>query len=84
MHPILVGLSLSCALSAQTFVVDAAGGPGSNFTDIAAAVAAVPDGATLLVRPGSHGGFAIAGKGIALLAQPGAVVGDAWAGVLGN
>ena len=44
-------LPLASALVAQTYVVDAANGPGSQFTDLPTAVAAVPDGATLLVRP---------------------------------
>ncbi|MBK8978262.1 MAG: hypothetical protein IPM29_20350 [Planctomycetes bacterium] len=45
---------------AQTFVVDAAGGPGAHVTSIAAPVAAVPDDSALQVRPvrsrpaGSH------------------------------
>jgi len=58
-------------------VVDAANGPGANFTDIASAVAAVPDGARLLVRPGSYGAFAIAGKGVTVLCEPGVHMLDA-------
>lgn len=65
-----VALFATCG-AAQTFVVDAANGPGTNFTDIAAAVAAVPDGATLLVRPGIYGPFSIAAKGLTLLGGPG-------------
>lgn len=52
---------------AQSYVVDVNNGPGTNYTSIAAAVAAVPDGATLLVRPGDYGSFAIAGKGLTIL-----------------
>lgn len=55
----------------QTYVVAAAGGPGVNFTSIAAAVAAVPDGAVLLVRAGTYAGFAINSKGLTVLADPG-------------
>lgn len=64
------------ALRAQTFEVDAAGGPGVAFTSIGAAVAAVPDGAVLVVRAGSYGGFTIQGKGLAILADPGVSVQD--------
>lgn len=55
----------------QTFVVDAQNGPGTNFTTIAAAVTAVPDGATLLVRPGIYTGFSVVQKGVNVLADPG-------------
>lgn len=67
-------LALGPALAAQTYVVDAANGPGANFTDLPAAVAAVPDGAILLVRPGSYSGFAMTGKGITILGDAGANV----------
>lgn len=60
-------------LSAQTFVVDAANGPGTNFTSLPAAVAAVPDGATLLVRPGAYAGFALQGRGLTVLGD-GAII----------
>ena len=56
---------------AQTFVVDVANGPGTNYVSIAAAVAAVPDGSVLLVRPGNYDGFAISGKGLAVLGGTG-------------
>lgn len=41
-----------------THVVDAAGGPGSNFTDIPPAVAVAASGDTILVRAGTYTGFA--------------------------
>ncbi len=66
--------SLHGTLSAQTFVVDAAGGPGTNFTSIAAAVAAVPDGARLLVRPGTYAAFTVHQKGLTILGDAGAAV----------
>ena len=47
----LVPLCVALALPAQTFIVDAASGPGTNFTDLPPAIAAVPDGAIPLVRP---------------------------------
>lgn len=54
-----------------TFVVDAANGPGANFTDIGAAVAAVPDGSVLLVRAGAYGPVDILGKGVTILCDAG-------------
>jgi hypothetical protein len=57
---------------AQTFVVDAAG--GGAFTSVAAAIAVVPDGAVLLVRPGGYAGFTLNGKGLTILADPGAAL----------
>ncbi|MBM4063103.1 MAG: hypothetical protein FJ265_18705, partial [Planctomycetes bacterium] len=64
-------LCLLSSLAAQTFVVDAANGPGANFTSLPAAVAAVPDGAVLLVRAGSYAGFTTSGKGLTILGDPG-------------
>src|SRR5262249_34779713 len=46
-------------------------------TDIAGAVAAVPDGAVLLVRASSYGPFTVAGKGVTILCEPNTVVLDA-------
>ncbi|MFY9345688.1 MAG: hypothetical protein WAT39_24565 [Planctomycetota bacterium] len=69
-----IALLLAALASAQTFVVDAAGGPGSQFTSIAAAVAAVPNGAVLLVLPGTYAPFTIAGKGLTILGQGGVVI----------
>ncbi|MCA8950523.1 MAG: hypothetical protein KDE27_13545, partial [Planctomycetes bacterium] len=62
---------LACA---QTFVVDAANGPGTNFTDIATAVAAVPDGAILEVRPGEYGVFQIQNKSLTIVGTAGVLV----------
>ncbi|MFK7740519.1 MAG: hypothetical protein AB8H80_09350 [Planctomycetota bacterium] len=59
---------------AQSFVVDAANGPGANFVDIAAAITAVPDGATLLVRTGTYAPFTLQAKGLTILADPGTQV----------
>ncbi|HLQ39125.1 MAG TPA: hypothetical protein VK348_15050, partial [Planctomycetota bacterium] len=65
---------LVAAAPAQTFIVDANNGPGTNFLDIASAVPAVPDGATLLVRAGSYVGFSITAKGLAIRGDPNVVV----------
>lgn len=67
-------LPLASALVAQTYVVDAANGPGSQFTDLPTAVAAVPDGATLLVRPGAYGPIDLNGKGMTIVGGPGVML----------
>ncbi|MCA8972154.1 MAG: hypothetical protein KDC95_20370 [Planctomycetes bacterium] len=45
--------------TSQTFVVDAAGGPGSQYRDLPAAIAAVPAGSTLVVRAGKYSPFTV-------------------------
>jgi hypothetical protein len=70
-------LAIGAAAAAQTFVVDASNGPGANFTDLPTAVAAVPDGAVLDVRPGSYAAFTIVNKGLSVLFRPGAMVSSA-------
>ncbi|MCA8949849.1 MAG: hypothetical protein KDE27_10130 [Planctomycetes bacterium] len=62
--------ALATSAAAQTFVVDINNGPGTDFTEIAAAVAAVPEGAVLTVRPGGYLPFHIDGKSLALLGGP--------------
>lgn len=59
---------------AQTFVVDASGAPGTQFTSIVAAVGAVPSGSVLLVRQGSYLPFAISGKALTVLGESGVLV----------
>jgi len=70
---LLATVAVPSALCAQTFIVDAANGPGTNFTSLPAAVAAAPDGATLLVLPGTYAGFTMTGKGLTVLGT-GAVI----------
>jgi hypothetical protein len=70
-----IWLAAGMALS-QTYVVDAAGGPGSQFQSIAAAAAAVPSGAVLLVRPGTYGSFTIDAKSLSIFADPGVQILD--------
>ncbi|MBM4060674.1 MAG: hypothetical protein FJ265_06215 [Planctomycetes bacterium] len=70
----LLMASLGGFLHAQTYVVDAANGPGAHFVDLPPAVAAVPDGATLDVRPGTYSSFTVVGKGLKILGRAGAVV----------
>jgi hypothetical protein len=66
--------AVGAVLDAQTFIVDAANGPGTNFTDLPPAVAAVPDGAVLDVRAGTYSAFAIVGKGLSVVFASGASV----------
>src|SRR5262245_8720216 len=71
-----VALGLSLTSSAHSVrVVDAAGGPGSGFTTIGAAVAASANGDFVLVRAGSY--FEVVhldGKGLVMQARPGVIV----------
>jgi hypothetical protein len=69
--PCLSGLLLAAVCSSQTFVVDASNGSGASYTTISQAVAAVPDGAVVVVRAGNYAGFSIQGKGLKVLAEAG-------------
>src|SRR5262249_40040016 len=66
---------LALPLAAQVFVVDANNGPGTNFTTITAAVAAMPDGAILRVLPGNYDAFRIDGKSLTVLNEGGLITG---------
>lgn len=59
------GATLS--LSGQTFIVDANGGAGSHFRDLNVAIASVPSGSTLLVRPGNYLPFSVANKALSIV-----------------
>ena len=61
-------------VAAQTFVVDAANGPGAHFTDLPTAVAAVPDGATLVLRAGAYGPIVLQGKGLTVVGGAGVML----------
>src|SRR6186713_2504221 len=61
----LLGLHASAAC--QTYVV--ASGGGGQFTSLPQAIQAVPDGATLHVKPGTYSEFTISGKSITMLAE---------------
>jgi hypothetical protein len=54
---------------AAVHVVDQLGGPGSQYTSIADAVAASADGDVILVRPGGYQPFVVDGKGLAIVAD---------------
>lgn len=64
------------ALTAQSavHVVDPANGPGTDFTSLAAAVAAVANGDVLLLRAAHHPALTIDGKALVLAADSGASV----------
>ncbi|MCA8953294.1 MAG: hypothetical protein KDE27_27530 [Planctomycetes bacterium] len=71
----LVSLALFAPFAlAQTYIVDANNGPGTDFVTLAAATAAVPDGSVLLVRVGNYADFQVANKGLKILAEPGALL----------
>lgn len=74
---LLFGLLASPGIDAQTtWVVDASGGPGSNFAQIQPALNAAADGDTILVRAGSYPEFALStAKGVMIAGEPGVVVG---------
>lgn len=73
----LPALLLAATLPAQQFVVDIANGPGTDFTSLTAAIAAVPDGATVFVRAGNYAGsHTISAKGLTIVATGSVVVGD--------
>lgn len=81
--PSLAASLALCPLAwGQTYIVDATGGPGSNFTDLPAAVAAVPDGAVLVVRAGHYSSFSIQAKALTVLGDAGVTFGEATSGSL--
>jgi hypothetical protein len=66
----LVCLSgLLAAQTPQTFVVDWLNGPGAHFTEINAALAAVPDGSILNVRSGQYQAVVVDGKAVTILCE---------------
>lgn len=67
-------MTLVTPLPAQVFVVDAAAGPGSQYTSLSTAILAVPDGSTLLVRAGTYQKAIVDGKGLTILCDPGVLV----------
>lgn len=56
------------------WIVDAANGPGTNFTSLPAAVDAAQSGDTLIVRPGTYLGFSTYGKALTIYGSGSATV----------
>jgi hypothetical protein len=65
---------LFASVSAQQFVVDPANGPGTSYTSLDAAIAAVPDGSTLIVRAAVYPKVIIDAKSLTVLCDPGVLV----------
>ena len=59
-------LLLASCLLPTIWIVDANNGPGTNFTDIPAAVAAAQSGDTILVRAGNYSPFTVSGKALTI------------------
>jgi hypothetical protein len=73
----VVAACAAMALSARAqgiFVVDQQGRPGSHYTDLPEAVAAVPSGSTLRVRSGSYAIPAVVGKALSIVGEDAAGV----------
>ena len=73
----LFSLLLLAVPQGQVHVVDAAGGPGSDFTRLLPAVVAASDGDVVLVRSGEYffsDGVILTGKGLTIVAEAGASV----------
>ncbi|MBK7876863.1 MAG: hypothetical protein IPJ77_14150 [Planctomycetes bacterium] len=66
----MLALALTPVASANTWVVDAANGPGSQFDEIGVAIAAAAPGDLILVRAGSYSPFVL-DKGLTILADAG-------------
>ncbi len=68
-HTVAVALLVTASMCAaqRTWIVDAASGPGFDFTDLPPAFAAVADGDRVLVRAGSYGAATLT-RGIQLIA----------------
>lgn len=73
--PVATCLLALPSLAQDVWVVDAAGGPGSDFVDLPSAVAAASAGDTVLVREGTYDdGFTIDNLKLHVLAEEGAAV----------
>ncbi len=74
-HSCAVVTAIASGLVAQSYVVDVNGGAGANFTSLTAAVAAVPDGSILRVRPGDYiESVVVVAKGLTITGDVGASI----------
>ena len=79
---------LTCALAgallqaqSNVWVVDAASGPGTDFTSFSAAFAAAADGDIVIVKPGTYFEFlppAVSGKGLTVVADGAVTMPPVW------
>ena len=69
---VAIAFQMAVAAAAQgTYIVDAANGPGTSFTDISPAVIAVPDDSVLLVRAGTYYlPVTVHAKAVTILCEP--------------
>ena len=70
----LISVLLTAPVVADVHVVDATGGPGSDFTSIQAAVNAAADDDVVLIRTGSYVAFTIDNVSLSVLADSGSTV----------
>lgn len=75
-------VTLVGVLPAQTFIVDANNGPGTHYRDLPEAIAKVPDGAVLRVRPGVYSPFVLQNKSLRIIGDAAAIAGAAVLGPL--
>lgn len=66
--PVLLAATTCVASAQQTWIVDAANGPGTHFTDVPPALAASSDGDTIVVRSGVYSN-AITSRGVTMLGE---------------
>lgn len=72
---VLLAACFSSIGYAGVVVVDASNGPGTDFTQLAPAIAAAANGDTLRIRTGNYSGsFTIDGKSLDLVGEPNATV----------
>lgn len=76
MRSLLLAALLAAPLPSQVVIVDVNNGPGTNFTQISAAVAAVSEGAVLIVRAGTYTAVNLPDKSLTILGEPGVIVDD--------
>jgi len=69
---VALALAVPAAAQGSLLVVDAAAGPGYDYTEIADAVAAAGEGDALLVRDGIYAAFTVTGKSLLVVEDEGA------------